>query len=269
MIAGLLGVLITWSPHASASTHTVLVCPPAKSEAHRALLKSADEQVEAGRDDQAGRTFVAAFDAMDLADRAGGTGRFAADRAVTSFIQAWNIGKKVTMLEEAEAFLLRYMEVLEKGQSAGCNISDPSWAEEKLAEVRALMPAPVEEPPDPEQPPVEGPKPKPKDCPAAPAIIGVDRVGVALVTVGSALFVSGTAFLIAGLVQGDLSTNPGQGFAIAGGSIMGGGVALVIPGAVRLATWRRQQGKARLGLAPFAGRGLAGVSLGGRFGAGR
>lgn len=268
MIAGLLGVLTAWSPHASASTHTVLVCPPAKSEAHRALLKSADEQVEAGRDDQAGRTFVAAFDAMDLADRAGGTGRFAADRAVTSFLQAWNIGKKVTMLEEAEAFLLRYIEVLEQGRTAGCSVSDPSWAEEKLAEVRALMPAPVETPPV-DVPPDEKPKPEPKDCPAAPAIIGVDRVGVALVTVGSALFVSGTAFLIAGLVQGDLSRNPGQGFAIAGGTIMGGGVALLIPGAVRLATWRRQQGKARLGVAPFAGRGLAGVSLGGRFGAKR
>lgn len=269
MIAGLLGVLAAWSPHAPASMHTVMACPPAQSEAHRALLKAADDQVDAGRHDQAARSFVAAFDAMDLADRAGGTGKFAADRAVTSFLEAWRLGKDVGVLEEAEAFLLHYLEVIDEGQAAGCGVSDKSWADEKLVEVRGLMPAETEPPPpDPDQPAVDKPKPK-SECPQAPAIIGVDRVGVALVTVGSALFISGTAFLVAGLVQGDLSQNPGQGFTIAGGVIMGSGVGFLIPGAVRLATWKRKQGPTRLGLAPFAGRGLAGISVGGRFGARR
>lgn len=271
MIAGLLGGFAAWSPQTPASMHTAMACPPARSEAHRPLLKAADEQVEGGRHDQAARSFVAAFDAMDLADRAGGTGRFAADRAVTAFEEAWRIGKDLTMLEEAETFLLHYLDVLDEGRSAGCSsVPDAAWADEKLAEVRGMMPEQTEPPPDdPKTPTVETPAPRPKDCPAAPAIIGVDRVGVALVTVGSALFISGTAFLIAGLVQGDLSRNPGQGFAIAGGSIMGGGVAFLIPGAVRLATWKRRQGNTRLGVAPFAGRGLAGVSVGGRFGARR
>jgi len=98
----------------------------------------------------------------------------------------------------------------------------------------------------------------------------VDRAGVALITVGSALFISGTAFLITGLVDGDLSSNPGQGFAIAGGVVLGSGVAFLLPGAIRLATWKRRQSRnTRLGVAPFAGRGLAGLSVSGRFGARR
>ncbi|MCA9710421.1 MAG: hypothetical protein KDK70_31565, partial [Myxococcales bacterium] len=98
----MLGVLTAWPPHANAALHTTMACPAAKSEAHRALLKSADEQVEAGKDDQAARSFVAAFDAMDLADRAGSTGKFAADRAVTSFLKAWRLSSDVAMLQEAE-----------------------------------------------------------------------------------------------------------------------------------------------------------------------
>jgi hypothetical protein len=246
-----------------------MACPPAQSEAHRPLLKSADEQVEAGKDDQAARSFVAAFDAMDLADRVGGTGKFAADRAVTSYITAWNIQKDVQLLKDAESFLLHYIDVLEQGRTQGCGVTDRTWADDKLAEVRELMPKETEPETEPETDPVDGPKPRPRDCPAPPSIIGVDRVGVALVTVGASLFISGTAFLIAGLVQGDLSQNPGQGFAIAGGVVMGSGVAFLIPGAVRLATWKKRQGNIRLGVAPFAGRGLAGLSVGGRFGARR
>ncbi|MCA9712169.1 MAG: SDR family oxidoreductase, partial [Myxococcales bacterium] len=78
-----------------------------------------------------------------------------------------------------------------------------------------------------------------------------------------------TLHLVAGLVQPDLSQNPGQGFTIAGGVIMGTGVAFLVPGAVRLATWRRRQGTTRLGVVPMAGRGLAGLSVGGRLGAWR
>ncbi len=272
MIAGLLGALTMGSPQAMAATADMgLACPAAQSEAHRPLLKSADQQVERGDDGPAAKTFVAAFDAMDLADRAGSTGKFAADRAVTSFLKAWRIRKEVPLLQDAETFLLRYLEVVEQGRTEGCTIADKTWAEEKLAEVRGLMPeeTPEEVPPTEETP--EGPKPaNTKDCPAAPAIIGVDRAGVALITVGSALFISGTAFLVVGLVDGDLGSNPGQGFAIAGGVVMGSGVAFLLPGAIRLATWKRRQNRnTRLGVAPFAGRGLAGVSVSGRFGARR
>jgi len=268
MTAGLLGVLTAWSPTAmAASAHASMACPAAQSEAHRPLLKSADQQVEAGQNEPAARTFVAAFDAMDLADRVGSTGKFAADRAVTSYLEAWQLTREVSVLRSAETFLLRYLEVLEQGTGEGCTVVPRRWADEKLAEVRALIPEEPETPP--EDAPEIGPKPA-KDCPAAPAIIGVDRVGVALVTIGAGLFVSGTAFLLVGLVDGDLSANPGQGFAIAGGVLMGSGVAFLIPGAVRLASWKRRQNTAtRLGVAPFTGRGLAGLSVSGRFGARR
>jgi len=262
MIAGLLGMLTAWSsPHAPAPLmHTALVCPPAKSDAHRPLLKQADAEVEAGDDAKAARTFVAAYDGMDLADQVGNTGKFAADRAVTSFLKAWRITKDVGLLQEAERFLVRYQGDLERGRTEGCSAVDEAWSDEKLAEVRAEMPS--ETPGD----PVVGPKPAGKDCPTAPAIIGVDRAGVALVTSGVSLFVTGTALLLVGLVREEIDGTT-QALAITGGILMGGGVALTIPGAVRLGTWRRKQSQIQLGMSPWAGRGLAGVAVGGRFGA--
>lgn len=264
MIAGLLSA---WSaPHAPAPLlHTAMACPAAQSDAHRPLLKQADAQVEAGQDDKAARTFVSAYDAMDLANQVGSTGTFAADRAVTSFLKAWRIAKDVGLLQEAERFLLRYIEDLERGRTEGCVAADRAWADEKLAEVRAELPKTTEEPVD----PLVGPKPASKNCPNEAAIIGVDRAGVALVTVGSALLVGGTALLVAGLVQPDRGGPAALGLEITGGVLMGGGVAFIIPGAVRLGTWRRKQSRARLGVAPWTGRGLAGVMVSGRFGAGR
>lgn len=280
MIAGLLGTLTAWSsPHATTPrAYAALACPAAQSDAYRPLLKQADAQVEAGDDAPAARTFTAAFDAMDLADRVGNTGKFAADRAVGSYLRAWRIHQDVVHLKDAEAFLLRYLDELERGTLEGCGVVDRVWADETLAEVRALMPKedePLEEPAE------VGPQPKPKDCPSLPAIVGVDRVGVALVTVGSSLFVSGTALLVVGLVRPGVD-GVTQALTITGGILMGGGVAFTIPGAIRLATWKRKQsrvqlgrlggglgGRARLGVAPWTGRGLAGVSVSGRFGARR
>lgn len=264
MIAGLLHATV---PGMNAS----LTCPPAQSDAYRSLLKQADAQVEAGDDGPAARTFVSAFDAMDLADRVGNTGKFAADRAVTAYLKAWRIKRDVALLTDAEAFLLRYLEELDRGQREGCGVVDRAWADEKLAEVRAEMPKEGDPPPD---DPVVGPKPVSKDCPSAPAIIGVDRAGVALVTVGASLFVTGAALMTVGLVRQEIDGTT-QALAITGGILMGGGVAFVIPGAVRLATWKRKQGRAQLGrrhiieggVAPWTGRGLAGVSVSGRFGA--
>ncbi|MCX4246593.1 hypothetical protein [Paraliomyxa miuraensis] len=245
-----------------------MACPAAQSDAHRSLLKQADAQVEAGEDQQAARTFVSAFDAMDLIDRVGNTGRFAADRAVTSYLKGWRIDRDVQLLEDAETFLLRYLEELNRGKLEGCGVVDRAWADDKLAEVRAEMPKEGE--PTPEEP-VVGPTPPPKNCPAAPAIIGVDRAGVALVTVGASLFVTGTALLVVGLVQPNADDGT-PALEITGGILMGGGVAFTIPGAVRLATWKRKQGRAQLGridldtVSPWTGRGLAGVSVRGRFG---
>lgn len=266
MIAGVLGMLTAWpSPHAPAPVmHTAMACPAAQSDAHRALLKQADAQVEAGDDAKAARTFVSAYDAMDLVDQVGNTGKFAADRAVTSYLKAWRIARDVTLLQEAERFLLRYLEDLGRGRTEGCTPVDEAWANEKLAEVRAEMPA-VETPDDPA---VVGPKPANKDCPAAPAIIGVDRAGVALVTVGVSVFVTGAALLVVGLVRDEVDGTT-QALAITGGILMGGGVAFTIPGAVRLGTWKRKQSQVQLGMSPWTGRGLAGVAVGGRFGARR
>lgn len=239
--------------------HAALACPSASSDAHRPLLVEADQQVEQGQDAPAARTFVSAFDAMDLGNQVGSTGKFAADRAVTSFLQAWQLQRDVALLQEAESFLVRYLEVLDRGIAQGCSV-DRQWGEDKLAEVRALIPAegdPVlEATPD-------GPKPS-ADCPELPAIIGVDRVGVALVTVGASLFVAGTGLLITGLALPNLDTP--QAFTITGAVVMGAGVGVLIPGAVRLGTWRRNKSRARLGVAPWTGRGLAGVVVSGRFG---
>ena len=270
MIAGMLGMLGAWaSPPAPAplmhTTHATLACPAAKSDAHRALLKQADAEVAAGDDDEAARTFVGAYDGMDLADQVGNTGKFAADRAVTSYLKAWRIEKDVGLLDEAERFLLRYQQDLERGRTEGCSAVDKAWSDEKLAEVRAERPATPDEPSD----PVVGPKPAPKDCPSAPVIVGVDRAGVALVTVGSSLFVTGTALLVAGLVRDGEVDGTTQALAITGGVLMGGGVGLIIPGAVRLGSWKRKQSQVQLGVSPFGGRGLAGVAVGGRFGARR
>lgn len=244
--------------------HTALVCPPAQSDAHRPLLKEADAQVEAGEDAEAARTFVSAYDAMDLADRVGNTGKFAADRAVTSYLKAWRIARDVQLLKDAESVLLRYQGELERGRTDGCNVVDKAWSDDKLAEVRAEMPKDPEDPAD----PAVGPKPATKDCPSAPAIIGVDRAGVALVTVGASLFVTGAALLVVGLVRPEVDSGT-KALAITGGIAMGGGVAFIIPGAVRLGTWKRKQSQVQLGVAPWTGRGLAGVAVSGRFGAPR
>lgn len=270
MIAGMLGMLAWSSPHAPAplmhTTHAAMACPAATSDAHRPLLKQADAQVDAGDDDKAARTFVAAYDAMDLADQVGSTGKFAVDRAVTSFLKAWRIKKDVGLLDEAERFLLRYQEDLERGRTEGCPAVDKTWSDEKLAEVRAERPATTETPDDPT---VVGPKPASKDCPSAPVVIGVDRAGVALVTVGSSLFVTGAALLTVGLVQLDDNRTTANALAITGGILMGGSLGLIIPGAVRLASWKRKQSNVQLGMSPWTGRGLAGVSVSGRFGARR
>ena len=263
MIAGLLGTLAAGSSATAPDpvVHAVMACPAATSEAHRPLLVKADEQVEAGQDAEAGRTFVAAFDAMDLGNQVGGTGKFTADRAVTSFMKAWEISQDVAILQEAERYVVRYLDVLDRGAQQGC-VVDRKWGEDRLAEIRDLMPKEGE--PEPE---AVGPDaPKPKDCPAVPAIIGVDRVGVALVTVGASLFVAGTGLLVSGLV---LPIDKPQALTITGAVVMGGGVAFIIPGAVRLGTWRRNKTRARLGVAPWTGRGLAGVTVSGRFGAWR
>ncbi len=266
MIAGMLGMLAWSSPHASAPLmHTAMACPAAQSQAHRPLLKQADAQVEAGDDDKAARTFVSAYDAMDLADQVGSTGKFAVDRAVTSFLKAWRIKKDVGLLDEAERFLVRYQGDLDRGRTEGCVVGDKVWSDEKLVEVRAERPATTETPED----PVVGPKPATKDCPSAPVIVGVDRAGVALVTVGSSLFVTGTALLIVGLVQDDRGGPTALGLTITGGVLMGGGVGLIIPGAVRLGSWKRKQSQVKLGMSPWTGRGLAGVAVSGRFGARR
>jgi hypothetical protein len=266
MIAGLLGMLTAEaSPHAPAPMmHTVLACPAAQSDAHRPLLKQADALVEAGDDAKAARTFVSAYDAMDLADRVGNTGKFAADRAVTSYLKAWRIAQEVQLLKDAEAFLVRYQGELDRGRADGCSVVDKAWSDDKLAEVRAEMPKESADPAE----PVVGPKVTPKDCPAAPAIIGVDRAGVALVTVGSSLFVTGAALLVVGLVRPEVDSGT-KALAITGGILMGGGVAFIIPGAVRLGTWKRKQSRVQLGAAPWTGRGLAGVAVSGRFGAPR
>lgn len=268
MIAGMLGMLTAWSsPHAPAplmhTANAAMACPAAKSDAHRALLKQADAEVAAGEDDKAARTFVAAYDGMDLADQVGNTGKFATDRAVTSFIKAWRIKKDVGLLDEAERFLLRYQQELERGRTEGCGVVDKTWSDEKLAEVRAERP--TTETPD---EPAIGPKPAAKDCPTAPVVIGVDRAGVALVTVGSSLFVTGTALLVVGLVRPEVD-NATKALAITGGILMGGSLGLIIPGAVRLGSWKRKQSRVQLGMTPWTGRGLAGVSVHGRFGAPR
>ncbi len=268
MIAGLLGMPIAWSsPHVPApALLTAAACPAAQSDAHRPLLKQADAQVDAGADDKAARTFVSAYDAMDLADQVGSTGKFAADRAAGSFIRAWQIAKDVALLQEAERFLLRYIADLERGRTEGCMAVDRAWADEKLAEVRELMPKTTD---DPGEGPVVGPNTPPANCPAGEAaIIGIDRAGVALVTVGSSLFVGGTAMLVAGLVRPQVDGGT-KALVITGSILMAGGVAFLIPGAVRLGTWKRKQTRARLGVAPWTGRGLAGVMVSGRFGAGR
>jgi len=265
MIAGLLGLLTAGSStDASAPDPAVfatLACPSASSEAHRPLLVSADAHVEAGRDTDAARTFVSAFDAMDLGNQVAGTGKFAADRAVTSYLKAWQIDRDLVHLTDAERFLERYLETLDRGIGQGC-IVDRKWGEDKLEEVRALMPK--EGDPLPDEVEVTT-KPKPKDCPKAPTIIGVDRGGVALVTVGASLLLAGTGLLVTGLVLPNLDTP--QAYTITGGILMGGGAAFLIPGAVRLGTWRRNKNRGRLGVVPFAGRGLAGVTFSGRFGA--
>jgi hypothetical protein len=270
MIAGMLGMLTAWSsPHAPAplmhTARAAMACPAAKSDAHRPLLKQADAEVAAGNDDEAARTFVAAYDGMDLADQVGNTGKFAADRAATSFLKAWRIKKDVGLLDEAERFLVRYQQELERGRTEGCSVIDQAWSDDKLAEVRAERPANPDAPED----PVVGPKPAPKDCPSAPVVVGVDRAGVALVTVGSSLFVAGAALLVVGLVQLDDNRTTANALAITGGILMGGSLGLIIPGAVRLGSWKRKQSQVRLGFAPFTGRGLAGVSMSGRFGARR
>lgn len=259
MIAGLLGTLAAGSSATAPNVpvHAVMACPSPSSEAHRPLLVKADEQVEAGQDGQAARTFVAAFDAMDLGNQVAGTGKFTADRAVTSFLKAWEIEQDTALLQEAERFLVRYLDVLDRGTEQGCKV-DRTWGEERLAEVRGLLAQPADTPPD------ETPdQPKPKDCPEVPVIIGVDRVGVALVTVGASLFVAGTGLLITGVA---LPLDTPEAFTISGGVVMGAGVAFIIPGAVRLGTWRKNKSRAALGLAPWTGRGLAGISVSGRFG---
>jgi hypothetical protein len=247
------------------AAHAALACPPAQADAHRGLLKQADAQVEAGDDGKAARTFMAAYDAMDLADQVGNTGEFAVDRSTTSFLKAWRISRDVVLLQEAEKLLVRYLADLDRGKTEGCGVVERAWADQRLAEVRAEMPKDEPQPDD----PVVGPKPVNKDCPAAPAIVGVDRAGVALVTVGASLFVTGTALLIVGLVQDDRGGPTALGLTISGGVLMGGGVAFIIPGAVRLGTWKRKKTGAQLGLAPWTGRGLAGVTVSGRFGARR
>jgi hypothetical protein len=166
MIAGTLGMLTAWSsPHAPAPLmHTAMACPAAQSDAYRPLLKQADAQVEAGDDGSAARTFVSAYDAMDLADKVGNTGKFAADRAVTSYLKAWRIAKDVVLLQDAERFLLRYIDDLERGKTEGCSAVDRVWADEKLAEVRAEMPANPDAPVDPKVGPAVS-----KDCPTRAA----------------------------------------------------------------------------------------------------
>ena len=228
------------------------------------MLVKADGYVEAGDDEGAARSFVAAYDAMDLANQVAGSGKFAADRAVTSYLKAWRIDRQVAMLEEAERYLERYLERLEFGATEGCNVVDRKWAEDKLAEVRAEMPKDGPAPPDPKDPPPDKPK---RDCPSEAAIFGVDRVGVALVTVGASLFVAGAGLLVPGAALPNLAGR--QAFIIAGGITMGAGVAFIIPGAVRLGTWRRKRSRARLAVAPWTGRGLAGLTVSGRFGARR
>jgi hypothetical protein len=268
MIAGLLGTLTAGSsidvpaPTAYASTH--VACPSAKSEAHRSLLVKADEQVEAGDNAGAARSFVAAFDAMDLGNQVAGTGKFTADRAVTAYLDAWRISRDVGLLQEAERFLLRYLETLDQGVGQGC-IVDRKWGEDKLAAVRAEMPKEGDPPPgDPEVVVT----PAKKDCPPAmAAIIGTDRVGVALTTVGASLFFAGVGLLVTGVALPNLEKP--QAFTITGGVVMGVGAAFLVPGVVRLATWRRNKSRARLGVAPWTGHGLAGVTVGGRFGAWR
>lgn len=262
MIAGLLGVLAAGSsadvPAPTAAV--VLACPSAQSDAHRPLLVQADEKVEAGDDVGAARTFVSAFDAMDLGNQVGGTGKFSADRAVTSYLQAYRIGSDVKMLEEADAFLVRYIEVLDRGIDQGCTV-DRAWATGKLDEIRGMMPKE-------EETPVEDPEVKPPagNCPTAPTIMGTDRVGVALVTIGSSLFAGGIGLLVTGVALPNLKTP--QAYTISGGGVMAVGAALIVPGAIRLATWRRRR-MANVNFTPWTGRGLAGLSVSGRFGARR
>lgn len=242
--------------------HATLACPPAESEAHRPLLVTANEQVDAGQDSDAARTFGSAFDAMDLGNQVGGTGKFAADRAVEAYLRAYRIGKNVSLLEDAERLLVHYLEVLDRGIDQGCAV-DYAWAEDKLVEIRAMMPKEGDPPPEVE---VETPPP-PGKCPPAPAIIGTDRVGVALVTVGASVFAGGIGLLVTGVALPNLDKP--QIFTITGGAVMAVGVAVLIPGAIRLATWKRNRSRVQLGAAPWMGRGLAGVSVGGRFGARR
>jgi hypothetical protein len=82
------------------------------------------------------------------------------------------------------------------------------------------------------------------------------------------LFVTGTALLVVGLVRPEVD-NATKALAITGGILMGGSLGLIIPGAVRLGSWKRKQSRVQLGMTPWTGRGLAGVSLNGRFGAPR
>ncbi|MEM7153573.1 MAG: hypothetical protein AAF799_12075 [Myxococcota bacterium] len=235
-----------------------MACPSASSDAHRPLLVKADEYVEAGDDAAGAREFVAAFDSMDLGNKVGGTGKFTADRAVTSFLAAYRLSQDTAILDEAESFLVHYIEVLDRGVDQGC-VVDRKWAEDKLAEVKAEYPAEGEEPDA-----TPGGTTTNAKCPPAPAIIGTDRVGVALTTVGGSLFVAGVGLLVTGVALPNLATP--QAYTITGGVVMAAGVGTLIPGAVRLSSWRRSKSNARLGVAPWTGRGLAGVTVSGRFG---
>lgn len=261
---------------------------PARAAAPRGdfeqLIAEADEHAGQGRHADALRAYADAFAAMPGDLKASGVGEFVAVAAGNAAVADFRARGDRRSLEDGRVVLLGFIEAA-KGADPAAGPVSIAEANERLAEIDALMPAPADPPPAPvpEEPEArDRPEPGPSDD-AAP---DRSRVGLALAISGGVAALAGVGLLVAGLRQvpwyeskleaeGWLPTDAGYDQEIAeaervrnldvglGVAALVVGMGLGITGGVLVAKSKR--GKGTVALAPRLGRDRAMVAVTLRF----
>ncbi|MEM9463365.1 MAG: hypothetical protein AAGF11_54995 [Myxococcota bacterium] len=209
-------------------------------------MADADEHANAGRYADALRVYAEAFEAMPDSLQVSGVAEFAVLAAGQAAIADYQERGEVPVLERGRAVLAQFIE----GVSAEPNAEvSADAAQTLLAEIDALVPegesdvvepkAKVERLPEPDPEPASAPVEEEEPG----KLCRMGKAGVALMALGGLTAVGGTVLVArepTGFPVGHPNADKLETTRPAGGGVLGGGLALVVVGAVLLGVDRKR-----------------------------
>jgi len=239
-------------------------------------LAEADAHANAGRHDAALRAYAKAFYLLPPETRASDVGEFVALAAGQAAIMDYEQRGERESLELGRKVVRHFIELIEAA-GPGARVASADAAKQQLAEIERSMPADVlpsvEDVEDEPEPEVEPVREQPTRSEERVGLQGMGKAGVALLVVGGLGAIVGVSLVAVGpehFPAGDPLADHIHTLRPPGWAVMGGGVAVLVVGAVLLGVDRQQAkrraaGKAEARVQPWLGPQGAGLGVVGRF----